>query len=184
MFPPILGGRRMLPWHPLLEWQRARSRRMENLTSSPPRVKNGECSEKVSPQASCFSPRVASFTWRLTVLESEHVNRAYVLTTCGQQNGNSHSPFSSSRATKGCHTFLHGKAILLAPLFPHPPFFREPFSILWEGVTTPLVNLQYPKHNNLQVMTNNLMFTSSVSDSTTVGLQLVWIEQDKWNGGH
>ena len=29
---------------------------MQNLTSSPPRVKNGEFSEKVSPQASYFSP--------------------------------------------------------------------------------------------------------------------------------
>ena len=30
----------------------------ETLTSSPPPVKNGEFSEKVSPQASCFSPGV------------------------------------------------------------------------------------------------------------------------------
>jgi hypothetical protein len=60
-FPPILGGRRMvmsLMWHPLLEWRRAHSRRMENLSSSPfssSAVKNGEFSEKVSPQASCIS---------------------------------------------------------------------------------------------------------------------------------
>ena len=46
----------MLSWHPLLEWQRAHSKRMENLTSSPPQVKNGDFSEKVSPQASCSHP--------------------------------------------------------------------------------------------------------------------------------
>jgi hypothetical protein len=43
------------------------------------------------------------------------------------------SPFSE-KATKGCHTFLHGEAILLAPLFPH-----SPFSDLRECVTTPIV---------------------------------------------
>jgi hypothetical protein len=42
-----------------------------------------------------------------------------------------HSPFSE-KATKGCHTFLCGEAILLAPLFPH-----SPFSDFREGVTTP-----------------------------------------------
>jgi hypothetical protein len=47
-------------------------------------------------------------------------------------------PFSE-KATKGCHTFLHGEAILLAPLFPHSPFSENPFSDLREGVTTPSV---------------------------------------------
>jgi hypothetical protein len=47
-----------------------------------------------------------------------------------------HSPFSE-KATKGCHTFLHGEAILFAPLFPHSPFSENPFSDLREGVTTP-----------------------------------------------
>jgi hypothetical protein len=49
-----------------------------------------------------------------------------------------HSPFSE-QATKGCHTFIHGEAILLAPLFPHSPFSENPFSDLREGVTTPIV---------------------------------------------
>ena len=102
----------MVTWHHLLEWRRTHSRRMENLTSSPPWVKNGEFSEKVSPHAYCFSPGVASFIL--------------------------HSPFSE-KATKGCHTFLHGEAILLAPLFPHSPFSENPFSDLREGVTTPNV---------------------------------------------
>jgi hypothetical protein len=35
-----------------------------------------------------------------------------------------HPPFSK-KATKGCHTFLHGEAILLAPLFPHSPFSEK-----------------------------------------------------------
>jgi hypothetical protein len=47
-----------------------------------------------------------------------------------------HPPFSE-KATKGCHTFLHGEAILLAPLCPHSPFSENPFSDLREGVTTP-----------------------------------------------
>jgi len=38
-FLPILEEWRMVTWHALLEWRRARSRRMEK-TSSPPRVKN------------------------------------------------------------------------------------------------------------------------------------------------
>jgi len=38
------------------------------------------------------------------------------------------------QATKGCHTFLHGEAILLAPFFLH-----SPFSILGGGMTTPIV---------------------------------------------
>jgi hypothetical protein len=46
-----------------------------------------------------------------TDFKSEHVNRAYILTTCGRKNGNCHSPFS----------------ILLSP-----------FSDLGEGVTTPI----------------------------------------------
>ena len=56
--PPILGGWRLLKWHPLLQWRRVHSRRMETLTSSPPPVKNGEFSEEASPQVTCFSPRV------------------------------------------------------------------------------------------------------------------------------
>ena len=48
-----------------------------------------------------------------------------------------HSPFSE-KATKGCHTFLHGEATLLAPLFPQKPFSENPFSDLGEGVTTPI----------------------------------------------
>ena len=51
-------------------------------------------------------------------------------------NGNSHSSsfiLHSPRATKRCHTFLHGEAILLTPLFPH-----SPFSILRGGVATPI----------------------------------------------
>jgi hypothetical protein len=48
-----------------------------------------------------------------------------------------HSPFSE-KGTKGCHTFLHGEAILLAPLFLHSPFSENPFSDLREGVTTPI----------------------------------------------
>jgi hypothetical protein len=95
-----------MTWHPLLEWRRAHSRRMETLTSSPPPVKNGEFSEKFSSQASYFSPACL------------------------------HSPFSE-KATKGWHTFLHGEAILLAPLFPHSPFFENPFSDLREGVRAP-----------------------------------------------
>ena len=86
---------------PSLEWRRAHSWRREILTSSPPRVKHEEFSEKVSPHASYFS----------------HV----IL----------HSSFSE-KATKGCHTFLHGEEILFTPLFPH-----SPFSDLGEGVTTP-----------------------------------------------
>ena len=43
------------------------------------------------------------------------------------------------RATKGCHTFLHGEVVLLAPLFSHSPFSENPFSILREGLTTPSV---------------------------------------------
>ena len=49
-----------------------------------------------------------------------------------------HSP----RATKGCHNFLHGETILLAPLCPH-----SPFSVLREGVTTP--NLKKVMHQKL-----------------------------------
>jgi hypothetical protein len=49
-----------------------------------------------------------------------------------------HPPFSE-KITKGCHTFLHGEAILLAPLFPHSPFSENPFSDLREDVTTPIV---------------------------------------------
>jgi len=49
-----------------------------------------------------------------------------------------HSP----RATKGCHTFLHGEAILLAPPFPH-----SPLSILRGGVTTPSVWFLREKSN-------------------------------------
>jgi hypothetical protein len=49
-----------------------------------------------------------------------------------------HSPFSE-KATKGCHTFLHGEAILLAPLFPHSSFSENPFSDLREDATTPYV---------------------------------------------
>jgi hypothetical protein len=74
----------------------------------------GPFSEKVSLQASCLSPGVASFS---------------IL----------HSPFSE-KATKGCYTFLHGEAILLAPLFPHFPFSENPFSDLREGVTTPTIH--------------------------------------------
>ena len=118
LFPPILRGRRMVTWHPLLEWRRAHSRRMETLTSSPPRVKNGEFSEKFSPQASYFSP--AGLHSPFSTL---------------------HSPFSE-KATKGCHTFLHIEAILLAPLFPHSPFSENPFSNLREGVTTPTMAIQ------------------------------------------
>jgi hypothetical protein len=50
------------------------------------------------------------------------------------------SPFSE-KATKGCHTFLHGEAILLAPLIPHSPFSENPFSDLREGVTTPILHI-------------------------------------------
>jgi hypothetical protein len=53
-----------------------------------------------------------------------------------------HPPFSE-KATKGCHTFLHGEAILLAPLFPHSPFSENPFSDLREGVTTPIMSLDF-----------------------------------------
>jgi hypothetical protein len=112
---------------------------MENLTSSPPRVENEEFSEKVSPQAFCFSPGVASFTTR-----GEPAWLAVVVAVAQLHFiGNCHSPFSE-KATKGCYTFLHGEAILLAPFFPH-----SPFSDLREGVTTltimswwdPLVNI-------------------------------------------
>ena len=90
-----------------------------------------------------FSPGVASFTGVALDFKSERVNRAYILTTCGRSY---HSPFSE-KATKGCHTFLHGEAILLAPLFPHSPFSKNPFSDLREGVTTPIV-----KHVNLSII--------------------------------
>jgi hypothetical protein len=83
---------------------------METLTSSPPEMKNGPFSEKFSPHASYFSP----------------------------VGLHSPSPFSE-KATKGCHTFLHGEAILLAPLFPHSPFSENSFSDLREGVTTPYI---------------------------------------------
>ena len=106
----------MVTWHPLHEWRRAHSRRMENLTSSPPRVKNEEFSEKVSPQSSCFSPGVTSFTASV-------------------------SPFSE-KATKGCHTFLHGEAIMLAPLFSH-----SPFSILREPILQPPRRCDNPYYN-------------------------------------
>ena len=49
-----------------------------------------------------------------------------------------HSPFSE-KATKGCHTFLHGETILLAPLYPHSPFSKNPISDLREDVTTLIV---------------------------------------------
>jgi hypothetical protein len=49
-----------------------------------------------------------------------------------------HPPFSE-KTTKGCHTFLHGEAILLA-LFSSFSILREPISDLREGVTTPNEN--------------------------------------------
>ena len=49
-----------------------------------------------------------------------------------------HPPFPE-KATKGCHTFLYGESILLASLFPQPPFSENPFPDLQEGVTTPTV---------------------------------------------
>jgi hypothetical protein len=55
-------------------------------------------------------------------------------------NGGSHSPLAvlhSPQATKGCHTFIHGEAILLAHFFPQTPFSILPFFILRGGVTTP-----------------------------------------------
>jgi hypothetical protein len=117
----------MVTWHPLLEWWRAHSRRMENLISSPPRVKNGEFSEKISPQASCFSPGEArNSAWFFTA--------GFPFLT---REGN--SAWFSEKATKGCHTFLYGEAILLAPLFPHSPVSENPFSDLREGVTTPSI---------------------------------------------
>jgi hypothetical protein len=102
---------------------------MENLTSSPPRVKNEEFLEKVSPHASCFSPGVASFI----------IGGEPCLICCGgcrcaialhRQERHKvilHSPFSE-KATKGCYTFLHGEAILLTPLFPHSPRTHSPTS--------------------------------------------------------
>jgi hypothetical protein len=86
-----------------------------------------------------------------------HVNKAQFLTTCWF-TGNSHSPratigfgqtntytrsllepkplpprnecrcWSAPAATIGVSHFLHGEAILLAPLFPRSPFSHSPFS--------------------------------------------------------
>jgi hypothetical protein len=56
-------------------------------------------------------------------------------TSCAKVSLQSHSPFSTSH--KGVSHFLHGEAIILAPLFPHSPFSILPFSILRGGVTTP-----------------------------------------------
>ena len=70
----------------------------------------------------------------LLSLEAHTRSRRYWVVS--EQKGSLHSPFSdiySPRTTKGCHTSLHGEAILLAHLFPH-----SPFSDLREGVTTPI----------------------------------------------
>ena len=136
-FPPIRGGWRMVIWHPLLEWRRAHSRKMENLTSSPLWVKNEEFSQRVSPQASCFSHGVVSFT-----------TRGEPCWICGGD-----SPFCE-KATKGCHAFLLGEAIMLAPHFPHSPFSEIRFSDLRKGVTTPIVKWMKPR---VQSQTMNLI---------------------------
>ena len=127
----------MLPWHPLLEWQRVHSRRMKNLTSSPPPVKNGEFLEKVSPQASCFSPGVMKAHTVLRLLHSpfseNHKGVAHLSPWRSYPTGSSFSSIfilqepilHSPRTTKGCHTFPHGEAILLAHLFPHSPFSEK-----------------------------------------------------------
>jgi hypothetical protein len=123
----------MVPWQPLLECRRAHSRRMETLTSSPPRVKNGGFSKNHPPQVSCFSPGVMEAgTFLLNLAGTGNISA----------KGNLHPPFSENhyaRTIKGCHTFLLREAILLAPLFPHSPFSENPFSDLGEGVTTPNV---------------------------------------------
>jgi hypothetical protein len=49
-----------------------------------------------------------------------------------------HSPFFT--ATIIVSHFLHGEAILLAPLFPHSSFSIFPFSILQADVTNPIVS--------------------------------------------
>jgi hypothetical protein len=48
-------------------------------------------------------------------------------------------PFSILHGPQRVSHFLHGEAILLPPLFPHPPFSILPFSILRGGVTTRIV---------------------------------------------
>ena len=105
----------MVRWQHALEHQRVHSRRMETLTF-PLEVKNGPFSENFSPLLTSFTPG-GPFPFFETLTSS---------------------PFSE-KATKRCHTFLHGEAILLAPLFPHSPFSENPFSDLGKGVTTPNV---------------------------------------------
>jgi hypothetical protein len=52
-------------------------------------------------------------------------------------------PFSILHGPQRVSHFLHGEAILLAPLFPH-----SPFSILRRGVTTPIVSTTVPLKSN------------------------------------
>jgi hypothetical protein len=101
----------MVTWHPLLDWQRAQSRRMETPNFFSSGGEEWSILGEVCTACLLFLTRKSLFSFL-------------------------HPPFSK-KATKGCHTFLHGEAILLAPSFPHSPFSENPFSDLREGVTTP-----------------------------------------------
>jgi hypothetical protein len=142
---------RMRTWHTLLEWRRAHSRRLENgewRTSSLSQVKNEKWRKLLVEGFTIFhmglllSPGIhttKSAWWMRKRTSNPSVWIEHKFLPHAGGNGNSHSPFSilhSPRASKGCHTFLHGEAILLAPLFPH-----SPFSIVRGGVTTPSIVL-------------------------------------------
>jgi hypothetical protein len=99
----------MVTWHPLLEWRMAHSRRIK--------------------KPNFFTS--AGEEWRII---GEVFTACLLFLTRRSPFSILHSP---KKATKGCHTFLRGEAILLAPLFPHSPFSENPFSDLREGVTTP-----------------------------------------------
>ena len=73
-----------------------------------------------------------------TDFKSERVNRAYILTTCGWQNGNCHSPFSILRES-------HKGVSHLSPWRSNPigSSFSS-FSILWEPILRPLRRCDNP----------------------------------------
>jgi hypothetical protein len=94
--------------------------------SSPPRVKNGE-----NFLCESFAAKLLFFTlgrffhrWRLAVARSPWTEHKFLPHADSRVIPILHSP----RATIGVSHFLHGEAILLAPLFPHSPFSEE----LWQ----------------------------------------------------
>jgi hypothetical protein len=132
---PILGGWRMENG----EW-----RKFLLLPGEECKMEKTSCA-KFSPQSTtltshkCFSKKIhtiESAWWmrKRTSNPSVWIEHKFLPHAGGNGKPILHSPFSTGH--KGVSHFLHGEAILLAPLFPH-----SSFSILRGGVTTPNISL-------------------------------------------